>query len=404
MRVSVRNRAEFDQCIDPGYGPRESIVLRYRNALEFGTTVEKTSEYKTWLRKTSIQEGARIFPLLNYRGVEVYILDETSLMFTKTLKSIDGCVSTALCKTKEYDRVVFESGGNTGTALTAYGLRAGLETFFFCPAENISLLNSKVFEDRRAHLIAVEDAGSVKDAVRLFSERTGVPRIPEGDWRYFASMFRGFFILEYMMANGKFDWLVQTISAAFGPIGIYRVFRAFATQLGVPPRLMGIQQEGNCPMYRAWKSDKMETTPAGPDPGGRLLTRVMYDTAPHTYGTGKDLRGLLLDTKGDVTTVNHSEFASFSKIIFDGKTVVDLLQDMGVEISTKDGEVLDKTGLLALAGTLKEIDKGTISPGSRVLCCLTSGVSDADDRAKPEYGVKNVKKDTEKYSRMVLGV
>jgi len=403
MRVSVQNRLGFDEYIDAGYGPGESIVLRYRSALNYGTTAEESSAYRAWLQKTSIQEGARIFPLLEYRGVKVCILDETSLMFTKTLKSIDGCVSTALCKLKGYERVVFESGGNTGTALTVYGQRAGLETFFFCPAENISLLNSSVFKTQRAHLISVKDSGSVKKAVRLFSERNGVQRIPESNWRYMASMFRGFFILEHMMKNGKFEWIAQTISAAFGPIGIYKVLSAFDGQLGGTPRFMGIQQGGNCPMYRAWKSDRRGGEYTGNDLRGDLLTKVMYDVTPQSYGTYEELRELLLDTMGDITTVDHSEFAAFIEYAFDGKRILDLLEEQGVVISTKNGNVLEKTGLIALGGTLKEIERGTIKPGSKVLCCLTSGVTNADHQAEPEYSIGQVEKEEEEYSNLVFG-
>jgi hypothetical protein len=403
MRLSVRNRPEFDTCLDTGYSPRESIVLRYRHAFDYGKTEKETAVYKAWLQKTSIREGARILSLLHYRGVEIYLLDETSFMCTRTLKSIDGCVSMALCKSKGYDRVVFESGGNTGTALTEYGRRAGVDTFFFCPAENIFLLNSKTFATGRTHLIAVEDAASVKKAARLFSERNGVKRIPESNWRYMASMFRGCFILEHMLTNGTFDWLTQTISAAFGPIGIYRVFNAFAGQLGSPPRFMGIQQEGNCPMYRAWKSEAVEKEPEEKGAGGQLLTRVMYDVTPETYGTYQEFQGLLSSIRGALTTVNHSEFGALIERLFDGRTVFDLLRDKGIEISMKDGEVIEKTGLLALAGTLKEIDRGTIEPGSRVLCCLTSGVSDADNRAEPEYRMNHVETAIEDYSRLIFG-
>lgn len=403
MKLLAKNRRDFDACIDAEVSPQKSVVLRYRNAFELRTTPKESSDFKAWLQKTSIQEGARIFPLLTYRGVDIYILDETSLMSTKTLKSIDGCVSIALCKLRGYERVVFESGGNTGTALTEYGRRAGLETFFFCPEENVSLLNSSVFETEQAHLITVKDAGSVKKAAHLFKQMNGLKHIPESDWRYKASMFRGFFILEQMMAGNKFHWLTQTISAAFGPIGIYNVLRPFKKELGDLPRLLGIQQEGNCPMYRVWKSGRMTMEPSGMASRGPLLTKVMYDVKPQTYGTYQELRGLLLDTNGDLTTVNHSEFFDFMEQIFDGKTVLDLLQNRGIEITMKDGEIVEKTGLIALAGTLKEIDTGNIVTGSKVLCCLTSGVSDADGFSKPEYRIEDVDRATKEYSKLVFG-
>ena len=167
------SNSHFLESIDKKYPAETSIVLRYRNAFTFGTE-EEDSRFKGLLKSTSIREGSRIFFLLKYKGVEIFALDETSLMHTKTLKSIDGCVTTARCKWAGYDRVVLETGGNTGSALTAYGTRSGLETFCFIPRENLYLLNSKFFASPKAHLISVEDPGLVKKSTQLFGKLYGL--------------------------------------------------------------------------------------------------------------------------------------------------------------------------------------------------------------------------------------
>jgi threonine synthase len=293
-----------------------------------------------------------------------------------------------------YERVVFESGGNTGAALTQYGIRAGLETFMFIPEENLSLLNSRIFKSKRSHLLSVEKPGLVKEAARLAGKVNGLKQIPETDWRYEASMFRGLFILEHLLEKDKFDWLTQTVSAAFGPIGIYRVLNHFSQEIGNLPRFLGIQQEANCPMFKAWKSkeydgvDEMTST-------GLLLSKVMYDAKPQTYGSYEDLRNLLSATGGDLTTINHQEFRGFLEEAYGGKNVLDLLKERGIEITLRGGEVIEKTGLIALAGTLKEIDSGKIAKESKVLCCLTSGISEADGKAKPEIGISTLEEISE---------
>jgi len=205
--------SHFLKSIDKKYPAETSIVLRYRNAFTFGTE-EEDARFKDLLKSTSIREGARIFFLLKYKGVEIFVLDETSLMHTKTLKSIDGCVTIARCKLAGYHRVVLETGGNTGSALTAYGTRSGLETFCFIPRENLSLLNSKFFKSPKAHLILVEDPGFVKESAHLFEKLYGLKHIPETSWRFEASRFRGLRILEYLLDESmKFDWITHTISA-----------------------------------------------------------------------------------------------------------------------------------------------------------------------------------------------
>src|SRR5262249_39680856 len=150
---------------------------------------------------TSIGEGLRVFPLLNTRGVSVEILDATSLMRTRTHKSVDGCVTTAQCLLAGYHRIVFESGGNTGTALTVFASRAGLETFMFLPAENLTLLDEETFGAPGVHLIAVEDPGQVKASAGAFSEREGIPRVPRVAWRHQASAFIGCFVLERLLRH-----------------------------------------------------------------------------------------------------------------------------------------------------------------------------------------------------------
>ena len=127
----------------------------------------------------------------------------------------------------------------------------------------------------------------------------------------------------------------------------------------------------------------------------------MYDVMPYTYGTFDNLNGLLTETGGDLETVNHHEFKKFIDRRFDAKGILELLKDRGVEITIKDKDIVEKTGLLALVGTVKAIDQGMISKGNNVLCCLTSGVSNSDGQASPEYKIINLDQDLAKYTRFL---
>jgi threonine synthase len=384
--MSKRSSPDFDACVDARHAAERSVVLRYKNAFRFGKTDDEDARFKDWLDKTSIREGARIFPFFEYRGVHIHILDETSLMHSRSLKSIDGCFTMAKCKLNGYARTVFETGGNTGTALTVYGTHAGIETFCFIPEDNLELMDSRTFENPLAHLITVDKPGRVKKAAKLFARFSDVTHIPQTGWRYEASQFRGFCIVEHLLKERNFDWLVQTISAAFGPIGIYRVFERFQKDVGTLPRLLGVQQEANCPMYRAWKSGSAYVVPQTVTSTTQLLSRVMYDSAPHTYGTYDDLRKLLTDHRGDLTTVNHEEFAEFLGADFDGRKMLDLLKEQGIDVPAA---AIDKTGLIAMCATLREIRKGTIARGAHVLCCVTSGTSQPDGRAQPDLQIRS---------------
>lgn len=384
MKLLVGNSSSLQRNIDPFHSPEKSVVCRYRNAIQFDDRTEYDLALKQYLLESSISEGARIVSLMTYKDVDVDILDETSRMATGSLKSIDGCLAAAFCRMEKVDRVTFESGGNTGSALTKYLQKAGMETFFFCPMANIDLLDSRLFQNRLTHLIGIEDRRCVKEFTMQFARIEGIRHIPEKSWRNAAAMFRGLFILEQLLLVRKYDWLSQTISAGFGPIGIYNVLKEFQAEMGGLPRFLGVQQEANCPMFEAWKCNAIGRRKNDYTKEEKLLTKIMYDETPQTYKTFEDLQQLLQLTRGDLLTVNTEEFGSYQRPSEVYGHVLDLLQAQGISISLRSGRILEKTGLIALVGTLKAIDAGVITSGSRVLCCLTSGVSDADGNAQPE--------------------
>jgi len=388
MKLLAESRSTLEKRIDGAFSPGTSIVCRYRNAIRFDGSAEQDLAFKRHLPESSIREGVRVLPLLTYRGVSIHILDETSWMATGSLKSIDGCLTTSLCRMEGVGRIAFESGGNTGSALTMYGQNAGLETFFFCPLDNMDLLDSRLFNRRRAHLIAVEDRGRVKELAGLFARTSGIRAVPDKSWRYAAGMFRGLFLLEHMLTVGEFDWISQTVSAAFGPIGIYKVLETFREEVRGLPKFLGIQQEANCPMYRAWNpAGARRLDKAGREQDG-LLTRIMYDRSPDSHETWRDLHQLLLLTGGDMLTVNGEEFDSYLQPSGEYGTILEVLQSRGIAIRLRSGQVFEKAGMIALVGTLKAIDAGVIPAGGRVLCALTGGVSAADGRARPGRTVR----------------
>lgn len=364
-----------------------SVVLRYLHALRCPEANGDEARFRDLLARCSIAEGMRLFPLLSHGGVELHVLDETSGMHTGTLKSIDGCVTIASCLLHGFRRVVFETGGNTGVALATYGQRAGLETFCVVPEENLPLLHGPAFGADGAHLVSVADPGLVRPVAEHLASRYGLARVPRVSWRIMASRFRGFFLLDQLRAGASFSHFVQTISAAFGPIGIYDVLAEGGAPL---PRFVGVQQDGNCAMFRAWKARSADVPAVPVRSTAALLTPVMYDARPQTYGTFDGLMRLLDRSEGHLTTIDHADFdATFARHPT-GRAVLGALAARGVEIARRDGTIVEKTGLMAIVGALKEIDAGTIPPGSRVLCALTSGAGVPDGRAVPELHLRDL--------------
>jgi threonine synthase len=371
----------FEHVIDESVPATTSIVRRYCRALQVKASPERDETYKQLLAVASCREGSRIFPLLEYKGVQIYLLDETSLMHTGTMRSLTGCVISTKCLHAGFKNVVFESGGNSGSALAEYCGRLGINSFFFLPAENIHLLDSTIFERSQVHLLGVDRPSKVKESAEYFARLTGFERIPKLEWRYEASAYRGLFILEHMIRNGTFDWISQTVSAAFGPLGIYSVFNHFRSYLDKLPHFLGVQQRENAPLYQALQNrDECLTQPEDSTDG--LLSRVLYDIAPQTYGTVDAVHELLKKTDGCLTTLDRDGFRTCRERLFTGSSIEDHLSVHGLSLPQRNGEPIEKIGLMALFGTIKEIDAGTIKSGQKVLCCFTGGMSHADGLAE----------------------
>ncbi len=357
--------------VDERYPADRSVALRYAPALLDGVE----------LLPISRREGIRFLSLGAWRGVDLKLLDESSLMASGTYKSLDGCLSTALCQKEGIRRVVFSSGANAGAALSLYGAATGLESFFFCPAGNLNKLDGAVFERPGAHLIAVEGSDRrVKEAAKLMAERLGVPVIPKLEWRMLSAGCRGMFLAEQILRGQRFDWLAQSVCAGYGPLGIYSVFEQLAVTHA--PKFLAVQQGGLCPIVHAWEQHR-DALPPLTDTGWREkpIEPALYNVYPdQTY---PELYRILQQWGGDMLAVHQAEFDEF------GGEFLGRVERAGVKLTRVNGEIVERAGLLAGAGALKAIAEGRIPQGATVLCALTGGAGPAPSKpAVPERWIK----------------
>ncbi len=358
--------------VDERYSADKSIALRYAPALLDGVELADISR----------REGVRILDLGQWRGVNLKLLDESSWMASGTYKSLDGCLSTALCRKEGIRRVVFSSGANAGAALSLYGAATGLESFFFCPAGNLHKLDGALFDRPTAHLIAVEGSDRrVKQAAKRMAERLGAPVIPTLEWRMLSAGCRGMFLAEQILRHGqRFDWLAQAVCAGYGPLGIYRVFG----RLPAPtvPRFLAVQQAGLCPIVSAWQQHR-ETLPplTGTDWREKPIEPALYNVHPdQTY---PELFGIIQRSGGDALAVCQTEFDEF------GGEFLARVERAGVTLTRVNGQIVERAGLLAGAGALKAIAEGRIAPGATVLCALTGGAGPVPSKpAVPERWIR----------------
>ena len=374
--------------VDPSVSADRSIVLRYAPGIFSGHVARAD------LLAASRREGVRLVELEPYKSVRLWALDETTAMQTGTCKSLDGCVSTAICRGQGIPRIAFSSGANAGTALTDYAARTGLETFFFCPDSTLYKLDGALFDRPGAHLVAVGGSDRrVKEVARIFGEAAGVPLAPRLEWRTLSAACRGFFIAEQVLQAGvACDWFSQAVCAGYGPIGVYRALDGLARSGGIErrriPKFLGIQQAGLCPVVRAWEEGKETLDGCADDAAAgwreEAIEPALYNVHPdQTYPM---LHRVLKAFEGGMTALAQAEFERYAP------PFVRRLEDSGIYLTklSVSGSVryLERAGILAGAGTMKAIEEGRIAGGQSVLCALTGGAGRAPRRAaRPEFRI-----------------
>jgi threonine synthase len=353
--------------IDSRHSAQNEAVLRY-----FPQLLSEIIPAEL-LQRSSIREGFRLTELRPFQNVRLLVLDESSCMQTGTYKSLDGCITTSLCKHLGYKQIAFSSGANAGMALAEYGNRVGIETYFFCPSTTLYKIRGELFHNPLSHLICVEGTDrDVKRTARLFGELTGTPVVPLLEWRLLASSIRGKFLAEQMKsASQGYDWFAQSVCAGFGPIGTYRALwelsKAGELDSSWIPAFLGIQQSALSPIATAWKSGAASLSePAEWNPGPSIEPGL-YNTHPkETYGS---LTDILSRTKGDMLIVEADEYS------VNRQEYVDRLQEAGIRLTTQPqtGEYIERAGVLAGSGIIKAIKTGKIKEGQTVICSLSGG-------------------------------
>lgn len=372
--------------IDSTYKPEESLILRYHKGISFNNLNKED------FQAVSLKEGARIHKFINYKDVSIYIVDESTMMSGGTFKTLEACLTIALCKKKGYNKIAFSSGANVGSALTIYGQKAGIETFFFHPKTTSWKLDRSLFQSSITHLISVDkQEKEVKKTALLFAEMSGARHVPELEWRLPATGLRAFFIFEYTLKNKiKFDWISQAVCAGYGPIGFYNIAKKLIRERIINretvPRFLGIQQEALSPMVKAWQNRHSRILPED------IISRPAEFLAPALYNTNPEssypiLYNHLRNFGGDLCPLTKQEYEGYLPLLLKG------FSKNGISITKRKmngkDEILEQAGLVGLSGTLKAIDSGIIKKGERVLSFFTGGGGNySGKQAIPEYEIK----------------
>jgi threonine synthase len=363
--------SSWESLVDGRYSAEQSLVLRYApalNHLDLGVTLTPDT-----IEACSVREGARSFQLTDYRGVEVHVCDESSLMATGTYKDLDACLINTISKQCNLEQIAISSGGNLGFALAVYGERSGLRSFFFQPKSTMYKLDGDRFEWGGAKLISVDlPEKQVKSLALAFAKAYGIQHVPDIRWRLAASATRAMFLLEQAAATRSYDCIAQAMCAGYGPAGIFNCYSELSREGYVRrsqvPRFLGFQQLANSPMVNAWQRGDREISRehvnAQPD---RYIEPGLYNTNPERNYTR--LFDLIRYYGGEFAAVDNESYARWAP------QIVQMFRSHGMEFTRVSGsdEILEKTGLITAVGVFRAIEEGLIRSGERVLMLVTGG-------------------------------
>ncbi len=215
------------------------------------------------VRKTEniVSLGEVLTPLiacsrLKAGGGEVFIKDEGRLP-TGSFKARGLCVAVSMAKELGVTRVAIPTNGNAGAALAAYGKRAGMEVFVFCPADTPEV-NVREIAAQGAKVWRVN--GLINDCGRIVGQ--GKEAMNWFDFSTLKEPYRieGKKTMGLELAE-QFDWSVPDVilyptGGGTGLIGMWKAFaelQAIGWLTGKLPRMVAVQATGCAPIVRAYE-------------------------------------------------------------------------------------------------------------------------------------------------------
>ncbi len=293
-------------------------------------------------------------PLLPAHGIEahtgareVYVKEE-GLNPTGSFKARG--LSAAVSKAKELgaQKLAIPSAGNAASALSAYGARAGIETFIFMPADTPDAMKNecKVYG---AHVELVD--GLISDAGRIVRERG-----PAEGW-FDVSTLREPYRAEGKKTMGlelamQFGWklpdvLVYPTGGGTGIVGMWKAFDELEALGWIGPerpRFVSVQAEGCAPIVRAYDAGVREAEP----------WQDAHTIAPGIRVPAAIADYLILDAIRD----SHGTAVAVSDD--------DILAAMG-EIARLEGIFAAPEGAAGYAGYKKLLAQGQLDPAESVV-------------------------------------
>jgi threonine synthase len=222
---------------------REFLPVRPEHVVSLGETMTPLIELET--------SAARL------GGGRLIVKDEGRLP-TGSFKARGLVMAVSMAKQLGVTRLAMPTNGNAGAALAAYGSRAGIETFVFCP-DDTPEINVREISLQGAHTYRVN--GLIDVCGRIVGEGEDV-----AGW-FDVSTLKEPYRIEGKKTMGlelveQLGWQVPDVIfyPTGGGTGLIGMWKAFAELEAVGwlgrerPRMVAVQAEGCAPMVRAYEA------------------------------------------------------------------------------------------------------------------------------------------------------
>jgi threonine synthase len=281
-------------------------------------------------------------PKLAAGAGQLLVKDEGRLP-TGSFKARGLCVAVSMAKELGINTVAMPTNGNAGAALAAYGSRAGMESYIFCP-DDTPTINVREIAAQGARVWSVN--GLINDCGRIVGE--GKDAMGWFDFSTLKEPYR----LEGKKTMGleladQLGWRVPDVilyptGGGTGLIGMWKAFNELKEMgwlSGKLPRMVAVQATGCAPIVKAFDA-------------GAEHAELWRDA--HTIAAGIRVPVAV----GDFLILRAVRESGGFAIAVDDDSISAGLK----EVSTKEGLLLCPEGAATYAAYKQSIETGLISP------------------------------------------
>jgi len=285
----------------------------------------------------------------------LWIKDEGRLP-TGSFKARGLCMAVSMAKELGVTKVAMPTNGNAGSALAAYGTRAGMKSFIFCP-DDTPEINVREIAAQGAHVWRVN--GLINDCGKIVAQG----KEPVG-WFDFSTLKEPYRIegkktMGLELAD-QLGWQVPDVifyptGGGTGLIGMWKAFNELKEMgwlTGKLPRMVAVQATGCAPIVKAYEAGD-EHAPLWEN----AHTVAAGIRVPIAVGDFLILRAVR-ESQGFATAVDDEQITAALN-----------------EASQKEGFLMCPEGAATYAAYKQELASGRISPDeSAVLFNCASGL------------------------------